>query len=214
MKVILLGAPGAGKGTQAQFICKYYRIPQISSGDMLRQAVNSNTAAGRLAESYMVAGDLVPDSLIIDLIKARIAHSDCKTGFLFDGFPRTLAQAQALDAQQITVEYVIELLVPDQVIVERIVGRRIHAPSGRTYHIKYHPPKQPDRDDVSGEALIQRADDKPNVVAQRLQNYHSQTIPLVDYYRRRADRTALIYATVDATLSIAEVEKAIMRILG
>ena len=214
MKVILLGAPGAGKGTQAQFICKYYRIPQISSGDMLRQAVNSNTAAGRLAESYMVAGDLVPDSLIIDLIKERIAHSDCKTGFLFDGFPRTLAQAQALDAQQITVEYVIELLVPDQVIVERIVGRRIHAPSGRTYHIKYHPPKQPDIDDVSGEALIQRADDKPNVVTQRLQNYHSQTIPLVDYYRRRADRTALIYATVDATLSIAGVEKEIMRILG
>ena len=213
MKIILLGAPGAGKGTQARFVCERYRIPQISTGDMLREAVKERTALGLQAEACINAGNLVADGLIIDLVKARIAQPDCETGFLFDGFPRTLAQAQALDAQQIAVEYVIELSVADERIVERIGGRRIHRPSGRTYHIEHHPPKQSDKDDVTGEALIQRDDDKPEVVRRRLQNYHNQTAPLIDYYRRRADAGTLIYETVDGTLGIAEVQDEIARIL-
>lgn len=213
MKVILLGAPGAGKGTQARFICTHYRIPQISTGDMLRAAVTQRTAAGLQAETYMVAGDLVPDNLIIALIKERIVDPDCGAGFLFDGFPRTLAQAQALDVQKIAVEYVIELSVSDEVIVARMAGRRIHPASGRTYHIKHRPPKHEGKDDMTGEALIQRADDTPAVVLRRLQNYHSRTAPLIDYYRRSAERGALVYGTVDGTLSIAAVQKEIMRIL-
>ena len=213
MRVIILGAPGAGKGTQARFICEHYRVPQISTGDMLREAVAKRSAAGLQAKSYMAAGELVADSLIIDLVKERIANPDCKAGFLFDGFPRTLAQARALDAQQIAIDYVIELLVPDQVIVERIEGRRIHAASGRTYHIKYHPPKLADIDDETGEPLIQRKDDKPEVVIQRLQNYHKQTIPMIDYYRRCAASGNLVYDTVDGTLDIVKVQENIMQIL-
>ena len=213
MRVILLGAPGAGKGTQAQFICKQYRIPQISTGDMLREAVSGDTELGLQAAAYMTAGDLVPDSLIIDLVKTRIADPDCKTGFLFDGFPRTLAQAQALDAQRIAVEYVVEIAVPDEVIIERIGGRRIHRASGRTYHIEYQPPVQPGKDDLSGEELIQREDDKPEVVRQRLQNYHRQTAPLIEYYSRQADLKRMVYETIDGTLSIAAVQKEIMQIL-
>ena len=208
-----MGAPGAGKGTQAQFICKHYRIPQISTGDMLRTAVSGHTELGLQAEAYMTAGDLVPDSLIIDLVKTRIADPDCEAGFLFDGFPRTLAQAQALDAQRIAVEYVIEIAVPDEVIIERIGGRRIHRASGRTYHIKYQPPEQPGKDDLSGEELIQRKDDKPEVVSQRLQNYHRQTAPLVEYYSRQADSNRTVYKTVDGTLSIEAIQKKIMQIL-
>ena len=213
MRVILLGAPGAGKGTQAQFICKQYRIPQISTGDMLREAVSGHTELGLQAEAYMTAGDLVPDSLIIELVKTRIADPDCEAGFLFDGFPRTLAQAQALDAQRIAVEYVIEIAVPDEVIVERIGGRRIHQASGRTYHIKYQPPVAPGKDDLSGEELIQREDDKPEVVSQRLQNYHRQTAPLVEYYSRQADSDHLVYKTVDGASSVAAIQKKIMQIL-
>ena len=213
MKVILLGAPGAGKGTQAQFICKQYKIPQISTGDMLREAVRDRTALGLRAKSFMAAGDLVPDSLIIDLVKARIANPDCKAGFLFDGFPRTLAQAQALDTQQIAVEYVIEISVPDDAIIERIVGRRIHQASGRTYHIKYQPPKQSGKDDLTGEALMQREDDTAEVVSQRLQNYHRQTTPLIGYYRKLAGSGSPVYSTVDGTLRIAKVQKKIMQIL-
>ncbi len=209
----MLGAPGAGKGTQAQFICKQYRIPQISTGDMLREAVSRHTELGLQAEAYMTAGDLVPDSLIIDLVKTRIADPDCEAGFLFDGFPRTLAQAQALDAQRIAVEYVIEIAVPDEVIIERIGGRRIHQASGRTYHIKYQPPVAPGKDDLSGEELIQREDDKPEVVRQRLQNYHRQTAPLVEYYSRQADSGRVVYKTVDGTLSIEAIQKKIMQIL-
>ena len=213
MRVILLGAPGAGKGTQAQFICKRYRIPQISTGDMLREAVSGRTELGLQAEAYMTAGDLVPDSLIIDLVKTRVAGPDCEAGFLFDGFPRTLAQAQALDAHGIAVEYVIEIAVADEVIIERIGGRRIHRASGRTYHIKYQPPMQPGKDDLSGEELIQREDDKPEVVGQRLQNYHRQTAPLVAYYSRQADSHRVVYNAVDGTLSIAAVQEKIMQIL-
>ena len=213
MKIILLGAPGAGKGTQAQFICQHYRIPQISTGDMLREAVNARTALGLQAEAYMAAGDLVPDSLIIDLVKTRVANPDCKAGFLFDGFPRTLAQAQALNAQRIAIEYVIEIAVPDEVIIERIGSRRIHQASGRTYHIKYQPPAQPGKDDLSGEELIQREDDKPEIVSQRLQNYHRQTAPLIEYYSRHPDSASVVYKTVDGTLNIAAVQKEIMQIL-
>ena len=213
MKVILLGAPGAGKGTQAQFICQRYRIPQISTGDMLREAVNARTELGLQAEAYMIAGDLVPDSLIIDLVKMRVANPDCETGFLFDGFPRTLAQAEALNAQRIAIEYVIEIAVPDEVIIERIGGRRIHQASGRTYHIKYQPPAQPGKDDLSGEELIQREDDKPEVVSQRLRNYHRQTAPLVEYYSRQADLSSIVYKTVDGTLDIDAVQQKIMQIL-
>jgi len=209
MKIILLGAPGAGKGTQARFICEHYKIPQISTGDMLRAAVRSATALGRQAERHITAGNLVPDALIIDLVKARVGEDDCAAGFLFDGFPRTLAQAEALTAQSIAISYVIEIAVADAVIVERMSGRRIHPPSGRSYHIKHHPPQQPDVDDVSGEALIQRPDDEPDVVRHRLQTYHQLTAPLIDYYRR----AAVVYRAVDGTLSIAEVQREIMRIL-
>ena len=213
MKVILLGAPGAGKGTQAQFICQRYRIPQISTGDMLREAVSARTELGLQAEAYITAGNLVPDSLIIDLVKTRVANPDCKTGFLFDGFPRTVAQAQALDIQQIVIEYVIEIAVADEVIVERIGGRRIHQASGRTYHIKYQPPAQSGKDDLSGEELIQREDDKPEIVRQRLQNYHRQTAPLIQYYSRLSDSGGVVYKTVDGTLNIEVVQKKIMQIL-
>ena len=213
MKVILLGTPGAGKGTQAQFICARYRIPQISTGDMLREAVHGQTKLGLQAGAYMAAGNLVPDSLIIDLVKMRVANPDCEAGFLFDGFPRTLAQAQALDEQKIVIEYVIEIAVPDEVIIERISGRRVHQASGRTYHIKHQPPKQPGKDDLSGEMLIQREDDKPEVVSQRLQNYHRQTASLIDYYKQHADSGCPVYGTVDGTLGIAEVQQKIMQIL-
>ena len=214
MKIILLGAPGAGKGTQAQFICEHYTIPQISTGDMLREAVNARTELGLQAEAYMTSGNLVPDSLIIDLVKTRVANPDCKAGFLFDGFPRTLAQAQALNAQRIAIEYVIEIAVPDEVIIERIGGRRIHQASGRTYHIKYQPPAQPGKDDLSGEELIQREDDKPEVVNQRLQNYHRQTAPLIEYYSRHSDSASVVYKTVDGTLDIDAVQQKIMQILA
>lgn len=214
MKVVLLGAPGAGKGTQARFICEHCRIPQISTGDMLREAVSNRTALGLQAESYMVSGDLVPDGLIIDLVKERVANHDCKAGFLLDGFPRTLAQAQALDAQRITVEYVIEISVPDEVIIERIGGRRVHQASGRTYHIKYQPPKQSGKDDLTGEMLIQREDDTAEVVSRRLQNYHHRTAPLIDYYKRIANSGSSVYETVDGKLSIAEVQKKIIQILN
>ena len=213
MKVILLGAPGAGKGTQAQFICQRYRIPQISTGDMLREAVSARTELGLQAEAYMTAGDLVPDSLIIDLVKTRVANPDCKAGFLFDGFPRTVAQAQALDMQRIAIEYVIEIAVADEAIIERIGGRRIHQASGRTYHIKYQPPAQSGIDDLSGEELTQREDDKPEIVSQRLQNYHRQTTPLIEYYSRLSDSGGVVYKTVDGMLNIEAVQKKIMQIL-
>ena len=180
---------------------------------MLRAAVARRTAAGLQAETYMAAGDLVPDNLIIALIEERIADADCSAGFLFDGFPRTLAQARALDVRKIAVEYVIELAVSDEAIVARMDGRRIHPASGRTYHIKHRPPEHEGKDDVTGEALIQRVDDTPAVVLRRLQNYHSRTAPLIDYYRRNAERGTLVYGTVDGTLNIAAVQKEIMRIL-
>jgi adenylate kinase len=182
MKLILLGAPGAGKGTQATFICQKYGIPQISTGDMLRAAGKAGTALGIEAKKIMDAGGLVSDELIIKLVKERITQPDCAGGFLFDGFPRTIPQADAMKAAGVKLDYVLEIDVPFDAIIERMSGRRSHAPSGRTYHVQFNPPKVAGLDDITGEALIQRADDKEETVKKRLEVYSAQTRPLVDYY--------------------------------
>lgn len=182
MRLILLGAPGAGKGTQATYICQKYGIPQISTGDMLRAAVKDGTPLGIEAKKVMDSGGLVSDDLIINLVKERIAQSDCDKGFLFDGFPRTLPQAEAMKQAQVKLDFVLEIDVPFEAIIDRMSGRRSHAASGRTYHVKYNPPKVKDIDDVTGEALIQRDDDKEATVRKRLDVYSTQTRPLVDYY--------------------------------
>jgi adenylate kinase len=182
MRLILLGAPGAGKGTQATFICQKYGIPQISTGDMLRAAVKAGTALGIEAKKVMDAGGLVSDELIINLVKERITEPDCANGFLFDGFPRTIPQADAMKAAGVKIDYVLEIDVPFEAIVERMSGRRSHSASGRTYHVKYNPPKVEGLDDVTGEPLIQRADDKEETVLKRLEVYSAQTRPLVEYY--------------------------------
>jgi adenylate kinase len=182
MRLILLGAPGAGKGTQATFICQKYNIPQISTGDMLRAAVKAGTTLGLQAKAVMESGGLVSDDLIINLVKERIAQADCANGFLFDGFPRTIPQADAMKAAGVKLDYVLEIDVPFDAIIDRMGGRRVHPTSGRTYHIKYNPPKVAGKDDVTGEDLIQRDDDKEETVRKRLQVYDDQTRPLVEYY--------------------------------
>jgi adenylate kinase len=182
MRLILLGAPGAGKGTQATFICQKYGIPQISTGDMLRAAVKAGTPLGLEAKKVMDSGGLVSDDLIINLVKDRIAQPDCAKGFLFDGFPRTLPQADAMKAAGVKLDYVLEIDVPFEAIIERMSGRRSHPASGRTYHVKFNPPKLEGKDDVTGEPLIQREDDKEETVRKRLEVYSAQTRPLVDYY--------------------------------
>jgi adenylate kinase len=182
MRLILLGAPGAGKGTQAAFICQKYGIPQISTGDMLRAAVKAGTPLGLQAKTIMDAGALVSDDLIINLVKERIAQPDCAGGFLFDGFPRTIPQADAMKAAGVKLDYVLEIDVPFGDIIERMSGRRSHPASGRTYHVKFNPPKTEGKDDVTGEDLIQREDDKEETVGKRLDVYSQQTRPLVDYY--------------------------------
>ncbi len=211
MRIILLGAPGAGKGTQAQFLTKKYDIPQISTGDMLRAAIKAGTAMGKLAKEAMDAGKLVTDEIIIGLVKDRIAQDDCKNGYLLDGFPRTLPQADAVTNAGIEIDAVIEIDVPDAEIVKRMSGRRAHLASGRTYHIIYNPPKVEGKDDVTGEDLVQRDDDKENVVLDRLKVYHEQTEPLVDYYKAQAAKNSKIkYITVDGTADIKDVEEAIV----
>ena len=182
MRLILLGGPGAGKGTQAGFITQKYGIPQISTGDMLRAAVKAGTPLGIEAKKVMDRGELVSDDLIIALVKERIQKDDCAKGFLFDGFPRTIPQAEAVANELVDIEHVLEIVVPDSLIVERMSGRRAHLPSGRTYHVKYNPPKVAGKDDVTGEALVQRDDDKEDTVKNRLAVYHKQTEPLVNYY--------------------------------
>ena len=182
MRLILLGAPGAGKGTQATFICQKYGIPQISTGDMLRAAVKAGTSLGLEAKKVMDAGGLVGDALIINLVKERIAQPDCALGFLFDGFPRTLPQADAMKEARVKLDYVLEIDVPFAAIIERMSGRRSHPASGRTYHLKFNPSKREGYDDVSGEPLIQREDDKEETVRKRLEVYSAQTRPLVEYY--------------------------------
>jgi len=182
MRLILLGAPGAGKGTQATFIKEKFNIPQISTGDMLRAAVKAGTPLGLKAKSFMDAGGLVPDDVIIGLVSERIKQADCANGFLFDGFPRTIPQAEAMKQAGVNIDYVVEIDVPYAAIVERMSGRRSHPASGGTYHIKFNPPKVEGKDDITGEALVQREDDKEETVLKRLEVYHSQTKPLVKYY--------------------------------
>lgn len=190
MRLILLGAPGAGKGTQATFICEKFGIPQISTGDMLRAAVKAGTPLGLQAKSVMESGGLVSDELIINLVKERIAQPDCAEGFLFDGFPRTIAQADAMKAAGVKLDFVLEIDVPFDAIIERMSGRRSHPASGRTYHVKFNPPKVAGQDDVTGEPLVQREDDKEETVKKRLEVYSQQTRPLVDYYQNWAKADA------------------------
>ena len=183
MKLILLGAPGAGKGTQAQYLTEKYGIPQISTGDMLRAAVKLGTELGQIAKKVMDQGGLVSDELVVNLVKERITHNDCTKGFLFDGFPRTIPQAQALKDAGISIDGVVEIDVADEEIIKRMSGRRVHPGSGRTYHLVFNAPKQTGKDDVTGEDLVQRADDQEDTVRQRLSIYHQQTAPLIDFYK-------------------------------
>ena len=208
MRLILLGPPGAGKGTQATQICQKYGIPQISTGDMLRAAVKAGTPLGLEAKKVMDAGGLVSDDIIIGLVKERIAQPDCAQGFLFDGFPRTIPQADAMKAAGVKLDVVLEIDVPDEAIVERMSGRRAHLPSGRTYHVKFNPPKVAGVDDVTGEPLIQRDDDKEETVLKRLTVYQSQTRPLVDYYSAWAatgDAAAPRYARISGMGGVEEI---------
>lgn len=215
MRIILLGAPGAGKGTQAGFLTKRYNIPQISTGDMLRAAIKAGTEMGKMAKAAMDAGKLVTDEIIIGLVKDRIKEDDCKNGYLLDGFPRTLAQADAVTNAGINIDAVIEIDVPDSEIVKRMSGRRAHLASGRTYHIIFNPPKVEGKDDATGENLVQRDDDKEEVVLDRLKVYHEQTKPLIGYYKEQAAKNPKIsYITVDGTANIADVEAAIIAKLG
>ena len=217
MKLILLGAPGAGKGTQATFICQKHGIPQISTGDMLRAAVKAGTPLGLQAKSVMDAGGLVSDELIINLVKERIAQPDCANGFLFDGFPRTIPQAEAMKQAGVKLDYVLEIDVPFESIIERMGGRRQHPPSGRTYHVKFNPPKVEGKDDVTGEPLVQRDDDKEDTVRKRLDIYTQQTRPLVDYYSDWAARDAAAapkYRKISGTGSVEEIKDRALQALA
>jgi len=208
MRLILLGAPGAGKGTQATFICKKFGIPQISTGDMLRAAVKAGSEMGVAAKKVMDSGALVSDDIIIGLVKERIAQADCANGFLFDGFPRTIVQADAMKAAGVKLDLVLEIDVPDESIIERMSGRRVHVASGRTYHVKFNPPKVAGKDDVTGEDLIQRADDEEATVRNRLDVYKKQTRPLVDYYANWADSgdaEAPRYRKISGTGTVEEI---------
>ncbi len=203
MRIILLGPPGAGKGTQAQTLTKEFAIPQISTGDMLRAAIKAGTELGLKAKEVMDAGKLVSDEIILGLVKERIAKDDCKNGFLFDGFPRTIPQAQALVDNGIAIDAVVELQVPDENIVKRMSGRRVHLASGRTYHIVYNPPKVEGKDDVTGEDLVIRPDDQEDTVRARLKVYHEQTEPLVAFYKKLADKGESRYLAVDGNRDVA-----------
>lgn len=213
MRLILLGAPGAGKGTQAAFLCQKYSIPQISTGDMLRAAVKAGTPLGIEAKKVMDSGGLVSDDLIINLVKERIAQPDCAHGFLFDGFPRTLPQADAMKAAGVKLDYVLEIDVPFDAIIERMSGRRSHTASGRIYHVKYNPPKLEGKDDVTGEALVQRDDDKEDTVRKRLEVYSAQTRPLVAYYSDWAKAQPEMAPAYRAISGIGSVEEITQRAL-
>ncbi|MCX8574198.1 adenylate kinase [Gilliamella sp. B2717] len=213
MRIILLGAPGAGKGTQAQFIMKKYGIPQISTGDMLRAAVKAGTPLGQQAKELMDAGKLVTDELVIALVKERIAQDDCANGFLLDGFPRTVPQADAMKSAGINVDYILEFDVPDSVIIDRMSGRRIHAPSGRVYHVRHNPPKVENVDDITGEPLTTRKDDHEEIVRKRLVEYHQLTKPLIDYYQHEAKEGRAKYYRIDGTQSVSDVTNELVKIL-
>ncbi|OOF20791.1 adenylate kinase [Salinivibrio sp. IB574] len=214
MRIILLGAPGAGKGTQAQFIMEKYGIPQISTGDMLRAAIKAGTELGKQAKAVIDAGELVSDDIILGLVKERISQDDCAKGFLLDGFPRTIPQADGLKEIGVAIDYVLEFDVPDDVIVERMSGRRAHLASGRTYHLVYNPPKVEGKDDVTGEELVVRDDDKEETVRARLKVYHDQTAPLIAYYKKEADAGNTQYFTFDGTQAVADVSVEIEKALG
>lgn len=205
MRIVLLGAPGAGKGTQAQFLMAKFGIPQISTGDMLRAAISAGTELGKQAKAVMDAGQLVSDELIIGLVKERITQDDCKAGFLLDGFPRTIPQANAMKENGIDVDHVLEFDVPDEVIVERMAGRRVHSGSGRVYHLVYNPPKVEGKDDVTGDDLSIRPDDEESTVRKRLAIYHEQTKPLVDFYQAEAKSGNCQYLTIDGTQAVEAV---------
>ncbi|NGN98080.1 adenylate kinase [Grimontia sp. S25] len=211
MRIILLGAPGAGKGTQAQFIMEKYGIPQISTGDMLRAAIKAGTELGKQAKAVIDAGQLVSDDIILGLVKERIAQEDCAKGFLLDGFPRTIPQADGLKDIGVVVDYVLEFDVPDSVIVERMSGRRAHLASGRTYHVVYNPPKVEGKDDVTGEDLVVRDDDKEETVRARLGVYHDQTAPLIAYYSKEAEAGNTKYLKFDGTQQVAAVSEEIAK---
>ncbi len=216
MRIILLGSPGAGKGTQAKFIKEKYGIPQISTGDMLRAAVQAGTPLGLMAKAVMDAGKLVSDDIIIGLVKERIQQADCSSGFLFDGFPRTLPQAEAIRQQQIPIDFVIEMTVEDEEIIKRLSGRWMHPASGRTYHKLYQPPRVSGKDDLTGEPLVQREDDTEETVRKRLQVYRDQTKPLIAYYQEWAkskDALAPRYITVNGQLPVDEVRNKIFKAL-
>jgi len=205
MRIVLLGAPGAGKGTQAQFLMAKFGIPQISTGDMLRAAIKDGTELGKQAKAVMDAGQLVSDDLIIGLVKERITQDDCKAGFLLDGFPRTIPQADAMKENDVSVDHVLEFDVPDEVIVERMAGRRVHSGSGRVYHLVYNPPKVAGKDDVTGDDLSIRPDDEEATVRKRLAIYHQQTKPLVSFYQGEAKSGHCQYLTVDGTQAVEAV---------
>jgi len=216
MRLILLGPPGAGKGTQANYVKEAWGIPQISTGDMLRSAVKAGTPLGVAAKKVMDGGGLVSDEIIIGLVKGRLKEPDCANGYLFDGFPRTIPQADAMKDAGVAIDYVIEIDVPDAAIVERMSGRRVHVASGRTYHVRYNPPKAEGCDDVTGEALIQRDDDREETVTKRLAVYHQQTKPLVEYYARWAatgDARAPKYRRVDGMGAVEAIRDAVLAAL-
>ena len=205
MRIILLGGPGSGKGTQSQFITEKFGIPQISTGDMLRAAVKASTPLGIKAKEVMDAGGLVSDDIILGLIKERLAQDDCSNGFLLDGFPRTIPQATGLANMGIEVDYVVEIEVDDEEIVRRMAGRRVHLDSGRTYHLIYNPPKQEGIDDLTGEPLVQRADDHENIVRDRLTTYHSQTAPLINFYSEASKSSAVKFNTIEGVGSVQDI---------
>lgn len=214
MRVILLGSPGSGKGTQAQFITEKFNIPQISTGDMLRAAVKAGTPLGIEAKKVMDTGGLVSDDIILGLIEERIADADCKKGFLLDGFPRTIAQADGLATMGVDVDYVIEIAVADEEIIKRLSGRRVHLESGRTYHIQFNPPKSEGVDDVTGEPLTQRGDDKEETVGKRLDVYHQQTKPLVDFYSQAAEQGNVKFASIAGVGEVGEITDKIFAVLS
>ena len=214
MNLIILGPPGAGKGTQAAFIASEQNIPHISTGDMLREAIKNGTELGLQAKAVMDAGNLVSDELIIELVKERISKEDCKNGFLFDGFPRTIPQAEALQENNVDINGVIELVIADEEIIKRMSGRRIHLASGRTYHVDFNPPKKPGLDDETGEELIIRKDDEPETVKDRLKVYWTQTQPLIEYYSNFKNASDFKYLTVDGTLTVEEIKNNIKDFLS
>ncbi len=214
MKIILLGAPGAGKGTQAQYLKQKFNIPQISTGDMLRSAVGNQTELGIKAKNYMEDGQLVPDQLIINLVKLRINEQDCENGFLLDGFPRTIPQAEAMSDEGININVVIEINVPDQIIIERLNGRRIHTPSGRIYHIKNDPPKNKGIDDETGEPLVIRNDDTTEIIMKRLETYHRETEPLINFYtswENKSLNTKPIFISVDGSKKAIDINNTLSK---